>query len=273
MGMVSKGMSLVEQIEQQVERADRMEVECATILLAGSGRTRLLQQTLTTYARELERSKKQNWLVVVVDQDKLLNPIRMMLYALVPQLYGNRIVLLRAPAEISGRIGALRNYGADVIVGVNPKYLHFIDDDVYLEGRYQRRMIAVMEKFPIVAVLGGDQHPYHQPRFIAQYAHAGLHESESRAFEDRVAAVDAVAGYSMMVRTEDWIKWLGPFDKNGKGVGASEDWALCQHSWVNGRWAAYIRPSALYHCGVTNSKGEPAVGSQLIHRREGVVYE
>lgn len=239
------------------------QIRLATILLAGSMRVRLLQQTLTSYAKEDREEENfseplDDVLVVVAGSPKIELIARKILQGAMRPKQLDRVLIVQAPEEIRTNVGALRNYGVDAVVDADPEYLHFIDDDVYLASGYHRRMIRTMEKFQAVAVLGGDQHPYHQAR------RTGLTE---------LAVVDAVAGYSMMVRTEDWLGWLGPFDEHGKGVGASEDWALCQHAWKNGRWAAYIRPSALYHCGVTNSKGEPAVGSELIHRREGVVYE
>ena len=70
---------------------------------------------------------------------------------------------------------------------------------------------------------------------------------------------DAVAGYSMLMSWETWHKY-GPYDQHAKGVGQSEDFAICQKVVKDGGRVGYVSPPVLTVCGLTNTLGEKVPG-------------
>lgn len=109
-------------------------------------------------------------------------------------------------------------------------------------------------------ILGGVRHPFHQ----VNKDHGDWVET------------DAVAGYCHAM---DWDCWdeYGPYDESAPGIGQSEDWALCQRARegtanVLPDPVGYANPPVMAHTGITNSKGEPIAGADLIERVPGVLY-
>lgn len=142
-------------------------------------------------------------------------------------------------------------------------FLCMLDNDVYLcDGWLEKitRALAWAEHWGY-RILGGQRHPFHQIAEVNQ--EQGI----------TVQKVDAVAGYSMLMRWETWDKY-GPFPDNQPGVCCSEDWAVCQRITKELYYkVGYIHPPVLYHCGITNTLGQPAVGSEAFERVPGVLYE
>lgn len=161
----------------------------------------------------------------------------------------------------TGYVGKARNLGAcwsEQVFG-RGQYICFIDNDLYFHPQWLEKMEEEMGYWQPVTtpvILGGHQHPYH-------------HMNNSAANH---VYVDAVAGYSMMMRWSVW-EYFGPFISDGTGPGQSEDTDLCHRVKQEGGVCAYIHPPVLEHCGITNSKGEPATGAEHFRRVEGVLYE
>lgn len=159
-----------------------------------------------------------------------------------------------------GIVGFLRNVGASASERYfgRGEYVMFLDCDTALFPNWLQKMTFVMAQSQ-VKILGGHRHPFH-----------GVNETE-HAFHS-VELTDAVAGYSMMMTWETYDKY-GPFSDNQKGVGASEDWAMCRKIVEAGGSVGYIHPPVLAHTGVTNTDGKPATGADSFRRVEGILYE
>lgn len=169
-----------------------------------------------------------------------------------------RVVRYETPVGI---IGALRNAGAASAEWTfgTPKYVCFLDNDVFVEPNWletmQNRMMGAGIKYG-ARVLGGYQHPFHGTK-----QDWGIYHE-----------VDAVAGYSMFMDWETW-KQFRPFVATQSGVGASEDWEFCQRIIRHEGTVGYVHPPVLYHCGITNSNGQAAVGAEHFRRAEGILFE
>ncbi len=153
-------------------------------------------------------------------------------------------------------VGKARNRGAASFekdgfkIVRDQDYLYFTDDDVFFLPGWPERMIEALEATGC-SVLGGCQHPYHGTN------------RQHRAGNVVVNEVDAVAGYSMLMRWETFDKY-GPFDETQPGVAKGEDNAFCERVKAGGGWVGYIDPPAVLHVGLTNSEGKPATGHEQI---------
>lgn len=241
-----------------------------TIMLAGSGRIRLLQQALSSYAATTEKPDVRNSteLVVVMDREEVYRPVCALLSSLsIPHF------LLYLP-DYKGKLGKLRNIAAESSIKLfSPQCLHFVDDDVYFrKGWWNELYLPIYMYGSRVGIIGGDRHPYHLPK--SQLTPCG-----ASAMTDGLEQTDAVAGYSMFMRTSTFVD-LGGFPEDGNGVGASEDWAFCQKARQRGKIVGYAVSRPVLHCGLTNSNGQPATGADEILRNKpvdedvkGVIYE
>lgn len=234
---------------------------CTTIMLAGSGRIRLLQQALRSY--EQTTPVQGHSLIVVVDNEKVNDAVCACMRSSLGEHRLEDHVLNTASA---GQLGALRNTAAHIAQLVyRSDYLHFVDDDVYFrEGWFDQLYRTLVQSWQI-AIVGGDRHPYHKPNALMK----------GTAFE----TTDAVAGYSMFMSTTTYSR-LGGFPYEGKGIGASEDWAICQKARRSGMVVGYSTARPVLHCGLTNSNGQPATGADQILANKptdedvkGVIYE
>lgn len=199
-------------------------------------------------------------------------------------------------SEPIGIVGFLRNLGASVTEKHFGRgdYLYFSDNDVYFKPGWLETMLFAMEcpylpggpdavrqtgqRFVLYAVIGGCRHPFHipsEPSFIINTLKAGVLKAGGEIpLEEicRIETVDAVAGYSMLMRWGTWDAY-GPFDAHAKGVGQSEDWALCQKAVKAGYKVGYIHPPVLVMCGLTNTAGEKVPGWEQFEMVERVVQE
>lgn len=175
-----------------------------------------------------------------------------------------------------GIVGWLKNLAADASAATfgRGEWLYFSDNDVaffpgWLDAMSQT--LAWGEKTTHF-ILGGYRHPFHG---------VSMAQSTLRGFPGAVNAnehvriienTDAVAGYSQLMRWGTW-KAYGPFDSHAKGVCQSEDYAICQKIIRDGGKVGYINPPVLANCGITNSEGKPAIGSESFPRIEGLIFE
>ena len=157
-----------------------------------------------------------------------------------------------------GIVGWLRNVGASASERYFGRgdYLVQCDNDIAFLPNWLPKMITVMQSQAPPAILGGYRHPYHG----VNAEHVGWQET------------DAVAGYMHFMK---WITWdtMGPYDDHAKGVCQSEDFKMCQDIKRLGGRVGYIHPPVILNCGITNSEGKPAVGSEQFIRVPGYIYE
>lgn len=158
-----------------------------------------------------------------------------------------------------GIVGLVRNLGAYLSERYFGRgdYLLFVDNDVYFLPQWLERMTLDLEMERNLAVLGGQRHPYHG----VNAKHIG----------GLVEETDAVAGYAMMMRWDVW-DGCGPFDAHAKGLGQSEDWALCQKARSIGMYVGYHNPPTILHTGMTDTDGKPIAGAEQFERVPGVLY-
>ncbi len=159
-----------------------------------------------------------------------------------------------------GIVGFLRNVGvwtSERYFG-RGDYLCLIDNDIAFLNKWLKRMVAAYTVQ--VGVLGGYQHPFHGPRI-----------EQPSITTPSVIYTDAVAGYMHFMNWRTWDEF-GPYDQHAKGVCQSEDFAFCQKILKEHSTVAYIHPPVIANCGVTNSEGKPAVGSESFIRYPGLIY-
>lgn len=162
-----------------------------------------------------------------------------------------------------GIVGWLKNLAALASLATFGRgdWVHFIDNDLSFYHEWLPKMLAVMTSPQAVTarlkVLGGYQHPYHSTNI-----------SYSSGFNE----TDAVAGYSMLMSWDTWTEF-SPFDNHAKGVCQSEDYGFCRRIVDSGGTVGYINRPVLANCGITNSEGKPAIGSESFPRIEGLIFE
>lgn len=161
-----------------------------------------------------------------------------------------------------GIVGWLRNVGASASERYfgRGEWICFIDNDIAFLPNWLPKMIAVMQHESNPIVLGGYRHPFHGPQLDIEAGRFGWQST------------DAVAGYMHFMTWDTWDKY-GPYDQHAKGVCQSEDFAFCQKIIADGGKVGYIHPPVILNCGVTNSEGKPAVGSESFLRVPNYVYE
>lgn len=179
-----------------------------------------------------------------------------------PQFISPNKVTIRL-SQSKGIVGFARNLS----IGMSEAYwgrgdfLYLSDNDLFFQPGWLEKMIEAFEaceSHGLLRVLGGVRHPFHGINRLAGVV--------------PIVTTDAVAGYSMLMRWETWYKY-GPFDAHAQGVCQSEDFAFCQKIIKDGGYVGYMEPGVLVNCGLTNSEGKPAVGSEAFPRVEGIVQE
>ncbi len=174
-------------------------------------------------------------------------------------IYGTKNIQVIRIEQSIGIVGWLRNVGASASERYfgRGEWLCFIDNDIAFRPNWLQKMTFAAKSWtPGPFVLGGYQHPFH-----------GTNKEWTSVHE-----TDAVAGYMHFTEWSTWDKY-GPYDQHAKGVCQSEDFAFCQKIVKDGGKVGYIHPPVILNCGVTNSEGKPAIGSEHFIRVEGVLYE
>jgi len=161
-----------------------------------------------------------------------------------------------------GIVGWLRNVGASASERYfgRGEWLYFSDCDVAFFSNWLQKMKMVAESGG-PEILGGCRHPFH-----------GVNLEYPVGSRFGWQSTDAVAGYSLLMRWSTFDKY-GPFSDNQKGVGASEDFAMCRKIVDDGGKVGYIHPPVLAHTGITNTDGKPATGADSFKKVAGVLYE
>lgn len=156
-------------------------------------------------------------------------------------------------------LGALKNLGVTHSTHTfgRSEYICVLDNDVCV---FQDWLPTLEQKLVAsnFAIIGGVRHPFHQSN-----AYLG----------SRVDMTDAVAGYCHFFRRDDARKFAPEgYVTDAPGIGQSEDFEICQRAIKRGAQVGYVNPPVMAHCGITNSKGEPIAGAELIERVPGVLY-
>lgn len=144
-------------------------------------------------------------------------------------------------------------------------YLGIFDNDVCFFPDWLPKLISAIERSDFgegrkIDLLGGCRHPFH-----------GINNLWGD--DGYIEQTDAVAGYSHFMRWTTWRKF-GPYPLNcASGIGQSEDFWFSQQIIKAGNKVGYINPPVLAHCGITDSNGNPAIGSDQFARAAGVLYE
>lgn len=144
-------------------------------------------------------------------------------------------------------------------------YLGVFDNDVCFLPGWLPRMIDALTRSDFgegrkVALVGGCRHPFH-----------GINKLWGD--ESYIESTDAVAGYSHFMRYETW-ECYGPYPRAcAPGIGQSEDFWFSRQIVESGNDVGYVNPPVLAHCGITDSNGRLAIGSDQIVRVPGVLYE
>lgn len=182
-----------------------------------------------------------------------------------------------------GIVGLVRNIGADFAERYwgRGDWLYFSDNDVYFHPGWLEKMLFWLkgdQSFSKAnagwSVVGGCRHPFHRPIERISGAYCSGYSSEKLSWKCYFESTDAVAGYSMLMSWETWDKY-GPFDQHAKGVGQSEDFAVCQKVVADGFKVGYVSPPVLTVCGLTNTLGEKVPGYEALKAMvpDGVMAE
>jgi glycosyltransferase involved in cell wall biosynthesis len=176
-----------------------------------------------------------------------------------------------------GIVGWLRNIGIQMSERYfgRGEWLYLSDNDLAYRNGWLPRMISGI--FGEIAVLGGYRHPFHGINdTIGVHDGHAYYQSLGTVIPQQcthgIYLTDAVAGYSQLMDWRTWDKY-GPFDQHAKGVCQSEDFAFCQKVTKGNQSVGYIYPPTIANCGITNSEGKPAIGSESFPRYEGLIYE
>lgn len=241
-------------------------------------RPRLTKQALDSFAE----NTSGDWnLTIVDDQSNAETRAILRSFAL---LYRSKVALLRndTSSGITGQVRNLGVYWSEKFFG-RGDWLYLSDNDVAFLPQWDWKLTMVYgglessrtdDLFHVgaICVLGGSRHPYHQPNGqlvpsrspYSNVIHASL---------GTVDCVDAVAGYSQLMRWRVWDRF-GPLDAHAPGICQSEDFAFCQRIVKAGGNVGYINPSVVVDCGITTWDGKPAVGAEAkTERIPGIIYE
>jgi hypothetical protein len=144
-------------------------------------------------------------------------------------------------------------------------WLAIFDSDICLFPDWLPKMIDAMQRSDFgegrrINLLGGCRHPFH-----------GVNNLWGD--EGYIEETDAVAGYSHFMRWSDWKRYAPLPRTCAPGIGQSEDFWLSRKIIESGNKVGYINPPVLAHCGITDSNGNHAIGSEQFVRVGGVVYE
>lgn len=142
-------------------------------------------------------------------------------------------------------------------------FLYLSDNDVFFESHSLLEMATTMFHLertePHISLLGGSNHPYHQP--IKR-----INISSKAAVNTHMA----LAGYSQMMRWKTWDKY-GPLKEGAPGVRQGEDSDFCGRIYMDGGLICSMDPEVVLACGITDSFGQPIIGAELMPRYPGVL--
>ena len=212
------------------------------IILITKNRLKLLQQTVISL---LQNTPKELYDLIVVDDGSNSEEIS--------YLEG-----LHAGGTVSdlvltnfGSPSRSRNIGAEIARKEGYKFLYHTDNDMYFLPGWLEECHRIKKCYEKIVIVGPYCHPFLQKNNDADF----YLESE------KLHTVDAVSGNSWFISTEDYFKY-GLLET--EGIMASEDWEMCQRIRKDGNFVVRLVPHKVLHCGITNSRGEPSVGADLM---------
>jgi GT2 family glycosyltransferase len=213
-------------------------MEKTAIILITKNRLKLLKQTVTTLT--LNTPSELYDLIIIDDGSE-------------PDCIGY-LSGLKAGGACSdlvltnfGSPSKCRNIGAEIARKKGYKYLYHTDNDMYFLPGWLEICKEVLKLTERVKIVGAYCHPFMQ---------------KNKDFEfNTLQTVDAVSGNSWFISTEDYFSY-GLHETDG--IMASEDWEMCQRIRKNGFFVVRLNPHKVLHCGLTNSRGEASVGSDLM---------
>jgi hypothetical protein len=139
-------------------------------------------------------------------------------------------------------------------------YLYLSDNDVFFYPAVFEKLVPIYEYIWTLGfrVLGGVNHPYHQPVSSLPVYGGGRFEIA------RVNEVQALALQSMLMKWEVWDEY-GPFDSTPVGrVRMSEDVAFTNKIKAAGGKIGVVDPALVVNTGLTDSFGEKIPGWEMV---------
>lgn len=216
-------------------------------------RPRLLRQALVT----LYANTPHDAFTLVIADDNSTDPSAICLLDKAPAHHN--CIVLRAPDD-SHVLARAKNAGVAKSreIFVQGNYLLLCDNDVAFLPGWHTSMTRTLATNPRLAVVGGQQHPYHQ--FSDKFWSYGI--------------TDAVAGTSQLMHRAIWNSF-GPLEGNAPGVCQSEDFAFCQKITKDARdfHVGYMLEPCILDCGITQTDGKPSPGADVKPRVAGILYE
>ena len=157
--------------------------------------------------------------------------------------------------------GACRNIGMEIVKRRDYEYVYHTDNDMYFLPGWLEKCIDALEKYPEIGLIAPYGHPYHLQNDDPLY---------SLPANGEIYPVNACAGNSWFLRVKDYVR-IGLAEN--KGIMASEDHDFCikmrypidfNKDYGPEKLCCRFRENMVLHCGITNSKGEPATGADVM---------
>ncbi len=221
------------------------------IVMLVKDRPRLTHQALSSLA---QKTDAKDYTITVIDDG---SDVPLEEQGWVQRFFPNNGTILRiSPSQhITGKARNLGIWWSEKYWG-RGDWLALFDNDIYLKPQWLPQLIATLQGYPDVKLIGGCRHEYH-----------GVNE-QRQGFEE----TDAVAGNSHFMAWDTWDSF-GPLDGHAAGTGQSEDHAFSRRIVESGSKVGYVWPPCLSVCGITNTEGKPATGWETFKREPGLVYE
>jgi len=144
-----------------------------------------------------------------------------------------------------------RNLGMEIAKRKGYKYVYHTDNDMYFLPGWLEKCIDLKEN-----------QGYKNLTIIGPYCHPFLQENgDLMEKQDDFYTIDANSGNSWFMKTKDYMHY-GLIEH--EGIMNSEDWEMCQRIRKDGKLCVALREKLVLHCGITNSRGEPSVGADLL---------
>lgn len=205
------------------------------IILITKDRPKLFEQTVKSLFENTPRELFD--LIIVDDGSEQITPVHMKANHLI-------ITDFKSPS-------ICRNLGMEIAVRKRYKYVYHSDNDMYFLPGWLEKCIDLKEN-----------QGYKNLTIIGPYCHPFLQENNDlMEKQDDFYTVDANSGNSWFMETKDYMHY-GLIEH--EGIMNSEDWEMCQRIRKEGKFCVALRDKLVLHCGITNSRGEPSVGADLL---------
>jgi len=208
----------------------------ACVILITKDRPKLFEQTIKSLFENTPRELFD--LIIIDDGSEQITPVHMKANHLI-------ITDFKSPSTC-------RNLGMEIAARKRYKYVYHTDNDMYFLPGWLEKCIDLKENkgWKDLAIIGPYCHPYLQEN-------NDILENKSEDFY----TVDANSGNSWFMETKDYLHY-GLIEH--EGIMNSEDWEMCQRIRKDKKFCVALRDKMVLHCGITNSRGEPSVGADLL---------